>query len=181
MGRDLGARTWTEVGSARRELILAVPLGSCEQHGAHLPLDTDTRIAVALADRLARERADVVVAPALAYGASGEHADFAGTLSIGLDGLALVVVELVRSADAFAGVVVVNAHGGNMHALDGRCPRRPHRDVDAPRAGSLGRANGPSRSRGGDAARRPHAGATGRRCGVGGTQRLARRPDGRLS
>ena len=117
----LGARTWPEVHATVHATasLLAVPLGSCEQHGPHLPLDTDTRIAVALADRLARERADVVVAPALAYGASGEHADFAGTLSIGLDGLALVVVELVRSADAFAGVVVVNAHGGNMHALDG--------------------------------------------------------------
>jgi mycofactocin precursor peptide peptidase len=98
--------------------LLVVPLGSCEQHGPHLPLDTDTRIAVAVADRLARARADVVVAPALAYGASGEHAGFAGTLSIGLDALAVVVTELVRSADEFAGVVLVNAHGGNTPAVD---------------------------------------------------------------
>ncbi len=97
--------------------LLAVPLGSCEQHGPHLPLDTDTRIAVRLADGLAEARDDVLVAPALAYGASGEHAGFAGTLSIGQDGLAAVVVELVRSADAFAGVVLVNGHGGNAAAL----------------------------------------------------------------
>jgi mycofactocin precursor peptide peptidase len=97
--------------------MLAVPLGSCEQHGPHLPLDTDTRIAVRLADRLAQERDDVIVAPPLAYGASGEHAGFAGTLSIGQEALLLVVVELVRSADAFAGVVLVNAHGGNAAAL----------------------------------------------------------------
>ena len=60
----------------------------------------------------------MVVAPAVAYGASGEHAGFAGTLSIGLSGLELVIVELVRSADHFAGVVLVNAHGGNTDAVD---------------------------------------------------------------
>jgi mycofactocin system creatininase family protein len=112
----LGARTWPEVHAAGPHL-LAVPLGSCEQHGPHLPLDTDARIAVDLADRLAAARDDLLVAPALAYGASGEHAGFAGTLSIGKDGLTLVVVELVRSADAFAGVVLVNGHGGNAAAL----------------------------------------------------------------
>ena len=97
--------------------VLAVPMGSCEQHGPHLPLDVDTRIAVALADGLAAARPDVVVAPAVAYGASGEHSGFAGTLSIGRDATALLVLELVRSADAFIGVVLVNAHGGNAEAL----------------------------------------------------------------
>jgi mycofactocin precursor peptide peptidase len=97
--------------------VVAVPLGSCEQHGPHLPLDTDTRIAVALADRLAAVRPDILVAPALGYGASGEHAGFEGTLSIGQAALELVIVELVRSADAFDGVVLVNGHGGNAEAV----------------------------------------------------------------
>ncbi len=113
----LGARTWREVHGAGRPIV-AVPLGSCEQHGPHLPLDTDTRIAVALADGLAAARPDVVVAPPVAYGASGEHAGFEGTLSIGLDALTSVLVELVRSADAFAGVVFVNGHGGNHEAVE---------------------------------------------------------------
>jgi creatinine amidohydrolase len=112
----LGARTWREVHGAGRPVV-AVPLGSCEQHGPHLPLDTDTRVAVALADGLAAARPDVVVAPPVAYGASGEHAGFDGTLSIGLDALTTVLVELVRSADAFAGVVLVNGHGGNHDAV----------------------------------------------------------------
>jgi creatinine amidohydrolase len=97
--------------------ILAVPLGATEQHGPHLPLGTDTEIALALADRLAAARPDVVVAPALAYGSSGEHAMFPGTLSIGQDALELVIVELVRSADAFGGTVLVCGHGGNAAAL----------------------------------------------------------------
>jgi creatinine amidohydrolase len=94
--------------------ILAVPLGATEQHGPHLPLSVDTDIAVALCDRLALARADVVVAPALPYGASGEHAGFAGTLSIGREALELVLIELGRSAgDTFAHVLFVSAHGGN--------------------------------------------------------------------
>jgi mycofactocin system creatininase family protein len=112
----LGARTWREVHAAG-PAILAVPLGSCEQHGPHLPLDTDTRVATALADRLAAARDDVYVAPLVGYGSSGEHAGFAGTLSIGQAAVELLVVELVRSADVFAGVVLVNGHGGNAVPL----------------------------------------------------------------
>jgi creatinine amidohydrolase len=74
-------------------------------------------VAVALAERLAAARPDAVVAPALPYGSSGEHAGFAGTLSIGQRALEAVVVELVRSADDFAGVVLVSGHAGNAGPL----------------------------------------------------------------
>jgi mycofactocin system creatininase family protein len=58
------------------------------------------------------------VAPALPFGASGEHADFGGTLLVNHDVLASVVIELVRSARrSFAGVVLVSAHGGNNEGL----------------------------------------------------------------
>lgn len=103
--------------------ILAVPLGSTEQHGPHLPLSTDTDIARALCGRLASYRDNVVVAPALAYGSSGEHAGFAGTLSIGQAAVELVVVELCRSAsETFAQIVLVSAHGGNAEPV-GRAVR----------------------------------------------------------
>jgi mycofactocin system creatininase family protein len=94
--------------------ILAVPVGSTEQHGPHLPLSTDTDVAVALATRLAEARDDVLIAPPIAYGSSGEHAGFAGTLSIGQEALELLLVELGRSAcETFARVLLVSAHGGN--------------------------------------------------------------------
>jgi creatinine amidohydrolase len=113
----LGSHTWTEI--AALQPLLLVPLGSTEQHGPHLPLDTDTRVAVAVAELAAASAGPgVVVAPALTYGASGEHAGFAGTLSIGTDALTSVLVELARSADHFRGVVWVCAHGGNVAALD---------------------------------------------------------------
>jgi creatinine amidohydrolase len=120
VGRSVASSTWPDVAAATTSgpIILAVPLGSTEQHGPHLPLDTDTRVAVALAESLGRHRPDVAVAPALAYGASGEHAAFPGTLSIGHGALELILLELVRSADAFAGVVLVNGHGGNTAPVE---------------------------------------------------------------
>jgi creatinine amidohydrolase len=94
--------------------VLAIPWGSTEQHGPHLPLSTDTDIAVALAERLAAARPDVLVAPAIPYGSSGEHAGFPGTLSVGHEATELLAVELVRSAtETFDRVVLVSAHGGN--------------------------------------------------------------------
>ena len=130
---DLGASTWPEVPAGA---VLAVPLGSCEQHGPHLPLDTDTRIAVALAAGLAGRDPGVVVSPAVAIGASGEHQGFPGTLSIGTEALEEVLIELVRSAlpppDAdlprpFSGVVLVNGHGGNVEAT-ARAAARLHQE-----------------------------------------------------
>ena len=111
--RELGPMAWPDVESA----ILVVPVGSCEQHGPHLPLHTDTVVADALARALAELRRDCVVAPALAISASGEHQGFAGTLSIGNAAMTQLLVELVRSADWSRGVVFVNGHGGNATAM----------------------------------------------------------------
>jgi creatinine amidohydrolase len=115
---ELAGATWTDLEAAVHRPLLVLPLGSLEQHGPHLPLDTDTRIAVAVAEGLADARPDVALAPAVGFGASGEHAAFPGTLVVGHPVLSELLVELVRSArGAFGGVVVVNAHGGNAEAL----------------------------------------------------------------
>jgi creatinine amidohydrolase len=103
--------------SALGARVLLVPVGSLEQHGPHLPLDTDTRIAVALAAAVSEQRAEVLLAPAIAIGSSGEHEGFPGTLSIGSDALTMVLVELVRSNRDFAHVVFVNGHGGNFESV----------------------------------------------------------------
>ncbi|HWG60231.1 MAG TPA: mycofactocin biosynthesis peptidyl-dipeptidase MftE [Streptosporangiaceae bacterium] len=111
----LGDLTWPEAQKlAEAGGVLAVPIGSTEQHGPHLPLSTDTDVAMALAGRLARARPDVVVAPPLCYGSSGEHAGFAGTISIGQEALELLLVEFGRSASqTFRHQVFISAHGGN--------------------------------------------------------------------
>lgn len=115
----LGDVTWTDLWNAVPRPIIAIPVGSCEQHGPHLPLDTDTRIAVALAEGLATsfEPGDVLVGPTIGATSSGEHAGFPGTLSIGATLLEQTIVELVRSADWSAGVVLVNGHGGNARPV----------------------------------------------------------------
>ena len=102
---------------------LVIPVGSTEQHGPHLPLDTDTRIATAVAREVAERLADAgasdwIMAPAIGYGASGEHDGFSGTVSIGTSGLRLLLVEFGRSASRWASrLVFVNGHGGNVEAL----------------------------------------------------------------
>jgi mycofactocin precursor peptide peptidase len=110
---------WPEVPAGATVLV---PVGSLEQHGPHLPFDTDTRIASAAADlaadRLREEGRAVIVAPPLPLGASGEHQAFPGTVSIGHAALRLVLVELVRSLSTWADrTVVVNGHGGNLPTL----------------------------------------------------------------
>lgn len=110
--------TWPEAEARRAAALLAVPVGATEQHGPHLPLSTDTDLAVALAHRLAASVDDVVVAPPVAYGASGEHAGFAGTLSIGVEATEQLLIELGRSARAsFARLLLVSTHGGNAEPV----------------------------------------------------------------
>lgn len=114
---DLGSATWPEAGD-RADRLLLVPLGATEQHGPHLPLGTDTIIAEAWASAVAQALDDSVVAPTVAYGSSGEHQGFAGTLSIGAEALHLLVVELARSArHSFGRVAFLSGHAGNDAAL----------------------------------------------------------------
>lgn len=118
---ELGTATSSQLSSISPSIM--IPLGSTEQHGPHLPLDTDTRIACAVAQgagALLGAHADEqwLVAPAIAYGASGEHQSFAGTISIGTEALTMLLVEYGRSAACWARrLVFVNGHGGNVGAL----------------------------------------------------------------
>jgi mycofactocin precursor peptide peptidase len=102
----------------REAPLLVVPLGSVEQHGHHLPVATDTVVAGAVAEAAAGELDGALLAPALAYGASGEHEGFPGTISLGTEALTGLLVEYGRSACRWAArVLIVNGHGGNLDAL----------------------------------------------------------------
>lgn len=141
----LADKSWPDL-TGRRPLVV-LPLGSCEQHGPHLPLDTDQAVAQAVAGRAAALLSDdtsLLVAPAQPYGASGEHEGFPGTVSIGHEALSLLVVELGRSVLRWAGrLLVVNGHGGNLPSLPAAIAtlRREGRDAAwwpcVPRSGDL--------------------------------------------
>ncbi|RBY79968.1 mycofactocin biosynthesis peptidyl-dipeptidase MftE [Blastococcus sp. TF02A-26] len=113
--RSLAAATWPDLPESA---LLLVPLGAVEQHGPHLPLITDTAVAGAVADAAVDRMEAALLAPALAYGASGEHEDFPGTVSLGTEALTGLLVEYGRSACRWAGrVLLVNGNGGNLDAL----------------------------------------------------------------
>jgi creatinine amidohydrolase len=113
--------------------VIVVPVGATEQHGPHLPLTTDSDIAIALADRLERARPrDIAVAPVVAFGSSGEHQDFPGTLSLGQDAFERLLVELGRSATCtWRRILFLSTHGGNREPVRRAADRlrAEHRDV----------------------------------------------------
>src|SRR5437763_7703673 len=167
----LGDLTWPQAQRlAAAGALLAVPVGSTEQHGPHLPLSTDTDVAAALAARLAARRGDVVVAPPVGYGSSGEHAGFAGTISIGQQALELMLLELGRgAAGTFGHIVFVCAHGGNREPA-GRAVARLRAESVGALLWMAGTAAGSAG--GGTPAAAPRAGPAGG--GPGRRQRLAR-------
>ncbi|HEY2085877.1 MAG TPA: mycofactocin biosynthesis peptidyl-dipeptidase MftE [Mycobacterium sp.] len=150
---ELGGSTSSQLQSV--PLGLTIPVGSTEQHGPHLPLDTDTRIAIAVARAVTTRLAggaphlEWMLAPAIAYGDSGEHQSFPGTISIGTDALSALLLEYGRSAACWAQrLLFVNGHGGNIAAMS--------RAVNALRAEGRDAAWCPCAVAGGDA----HAGHT---------------------
>jgi creatinine amidohydrolase len=118
--------TWPDIAAAvasgKRTAVLA--LGSTEQHGPHLPFDTDTRIAAALARRFCARVPEAVALPPLALGSAREHASFPGTLSLDDATLEAVLVDLARSVarSGFAHLFVFSAHGGNEQLLERVAP-----------------------------------------------------------
>ncbi|MFM8553425.1 MAG: mycofactocin biosynthesis peptidyl-dipeptidase MftE [Acidimicrobiales bacterium] len=97
--------------------LLVVPVGSYEQHGAHLPPSTDSLIIAAVAAAACNGR-DIALGPTVNVSASDEHAGFAGTVSIGTDLTAATLVAIATTASSWAGTVLfVNGHGGNADAI----------------------------------------------------------------
>ncbi len=118
----LGELTWAQAQDRLREMDVALlPVGSIEQHGPHLPLDTDAFDAEHLALQVAAACSDPkpLVLPLLPYGVSYHHEDFSGTISISPDTLSRLVYEVGISAarHGISKLVIINAHEGNAPAL----------------------------------------------------------------
>jgi mycofactocin system creatininase family protein len=134
----LADATWPSI---QGRPLLVVPLGAVEQHAPHRPRATDPVVPTAVASAAVPALDGALLAPALAYGASGEHEGFPGTVSIGTAALTTLLVEYGRSAGRWAGrLLVVNGHGGNLDALRAAVPllRAEGRDAAWSPCGVLG-------------------------------------------
>jgi creatinine amidohydrolase len=122
--RLLERLTWPEVAEAIERGVDAVllPVGTTEQHGHHLPLDTDCVIARSLCVRAAEageaEGVELLVAPTLNVSLSWYHMQFPGTLRLSTTTFLSVFHDVCDSLHHhFGNVVAVNGHGGNIGAL----------------------------------------------------------------
>lgn len=106
---------------ASEKALVLVPTGAIEQHGDHLSVDTDTRLATAVTQIAASRVTSIplAAAPAVAFGFSPHHAAWPGTISLRLETYIALLHDVARSIlDAgFARVLFVNGHGGNEAPL----------------------------------------------------------------
>ena len=108
--------TTREIQDLPRTIPVIVNVAAIEQHGPHLPLDTDAVIGGAFLDSLeARAGGEVLILPQVKVCCSEHHMDFPGTLSIGhrsfLDYVGAILQSVVRHG--FRNLVIFNSHGGN--------------------------------------------------------------------
>ena len=117
---DLSTATWPEAGDAfRRGLIVVLPVGAQEQHGAHLPLATDTTLAAGVARRLAIAIGGGLL-PAIPYGEAASAEGWPGTLSLSAATLEAVVLDIGRGVKRMGAtaLVTLNGHFGNRAPIE---------------------------------------------------------------
>ncbi|MCW6005713.1 creatininase family protein [Micromonospora sp. CPCC 205371] len=116
---DGASASWTDVRehlAQRRPVVL--PFGAYEQHGPHLPLATDTAMATAVAQRVAR-RTGALLLPAVAYGETSGNAGFPGTVSLSFDTVRAITLDICAALvrHGASSLVIVNGDFGNRAPL----------------------------------------------------------------
>ncbi len=116
---DFGTYTREQLKDfANEDYSVIVPLAATEQHGAHLPVYTDTMIC----ERICRDAianagsaAKLIMAPVIAVGCSEHHLEFGGTLSFSSSVYYRMLMDLGRSLNlgGFKQIIFLNGHGGN--------------------------------------------------------------------
>ncbi|MNI39350.1 Creatinine amidohydrolase [compost metagenome] len=108
----------------KENALVVVPIGATEQHGAHLPVGTDSLILGRLLEELANKVSfpdyKVLLTPLLPVGKSNEHMDFSGTLSFSTMTLYHMIDDLVKAigSHGFGKILLMNSHGGNTDLLN---------------------------------------------------------------
>ena len=114
--------TWPEINEAidQQKLVL-LPTGSTEQHGRHLPLDTDVFLAESVCLEVGRRaKGKVLVLPPISYGLNLHHIDFPGTVHIEPENFIAFCVDITKSVayHGFEKILLVNGHGSNASLID---------------------------------------------------------------
>jgi len=120
----LTERSWPQIKEAvAAGTVIVVPVGATEQHGGHLPVEVDWRMAQTVAEA-ACQKATEAGTPALATppiwtGYSPHHMDFPGTVTLSAATFTSVVRDVAKSLwhHGFRKILFLNGHGGNMHLL----------------------------------------------------------------
>ena len=113
--------TWPQIAEAiERGAVVLLPVGEVEDHGHHLPLDTDNVCAGSLCEAAAEHLGgEALVLPTQCYGYDPHHMDFPGTISISMQNFLNFMTDITNSVahHGFKRIVIVNGHGGNDAAV----------------------------------------------------------------
>jgi creatinine amidohydrolase len=113
----LAEMTWPEVREAAAAgRVVLQPVAAIEQHGLHLPVDTDNLIVTRMCEVAAeRHPGEFVVSPCVPFGFNDHNMEFPGTISISPETLLAFYVDLGKSliTNGFRRILFVNGHGSN--------------------------------------------------------------------
>ena len=103
---------------SQKDSLVVITIGAMEQHGPHLPVNTDNLIVKEIAERSikkANETIPIVLGPNIPFGFSPHHFIYAGTISLSVQTLITLLKEVVESVtkSGFTKIFVLNSHGGN--------------------------------------------------------------------
>ena len=114
--------TWTEMQEVvERQPVVVLPIGSVEDHGPHLPLDTDNFIIWNICEEAARRAGgEILLMPIIPFGFETHHMDFPGTIDIQMEHLLHFVLDVTKSVahHGFKRILIADGHGSNMPILD---------------------------------------------------------------
>lgn len=114
--------TWPEMKEAiAAQKVVILPVGTVEDHGPHLPLDTDNYLVTAVCEEAARRsEGQALVMPTVQYGFNEHHIDFPGTIAIDLDHMIDYCLDITKSVarHGFQKILVVSGHGSNTALCD---------------------------------------------------------------
>ncbi|HEX8863411.1 MAG TPA: creatininase family protein, partial [Actinomycetes bacterium] len=114
--------TWREVRRAAAEdRVALIPVATLEDHGPHLPIDTDLRIVAEICERVAGDMSDqVALLPPVPHGYSPHHMDFPGPVTIGWQTFTEYCADVGRSLarHGFRRLLYLNGHGSNQNLVE---------------------------------------------------------------